>query len=134
MRGPVIFALCLLIAACSAEPAEEPSDTGTEVPAAGTANGSPAGAYEVAAADGTSSIVTLNADGTYSQVTPEGTYGAEGTYAIVDGKTCFKQRQVGAEPLCYTETAPSEDGSYTATPEGGEPLTVTPVPAGGAIN
>lgn len=122
----VLLAACLAIS-CAEEPADE-SDELAAGPVT-TANGSPPGTYYVASADGSASLVTLNADGTYSQITPEGTYPAQGNFQVVDGKTCFRVHQVGAETLCYTETARAGDGSYTATPDGGEPLTVTPYTA-----
>lgn len=127
MRIHALVAPTLLLTACSGQPAEEVVEADADVPFV-TANGSPAGVYEVSAADGTVSIVTLNADATYSQITPEGTNPAQGTLQVVDGKTCFRVQSVGAEPLCYTESALNEDGTYTATPDGGEPLTVKPMP------
>lgn len=128
MRIHALVATTMLLAACSGQQAEDTLNTEEDVPFV-TANGSPAGIYEVSGADGAVSIVTLNADGTYSQITPEGTNAAQGTLDVVDGKTCFKVHSPGAVPLCYTETAASADGSYTATPDGGEPLTVRPMPA-----
>ncbi len=128
MRRLAFLATAIALASCSGEQAEQFGEPATAIPFV-TANGSPAGTYEVSASDGTMSIVTLNSDGTYSQVTPEGTDAAQGTLEVVDGKTCFRVRSPGAEPLCYTETAAAADGSYTATPDGGEPLTVRPMPA-----
>jgi hypothetical protein len=128
MRIHALVAIPLLLTACSAEQAEEAVEP-EPVAAFVTANGSPAGVYEVSAADGSVSIVTLYEDGTYSQITPEGTDAAQGTLQVVDGKTCFRVHSPGAEALCYTESAFDEDGTYTATPDGGEPLTVRPLPA-----
>lgn len=125
MRNLAMAMAALTMAGCASEPAEEPAGQQESM----TANGTVAGTYEVSGSDGTVSIVTLNADGTYSQITPEGTDAADGTFEVVDGKTCFKQHIIGAEPLCYTESARGEDGSYIATPDGGEPLNVTPVVA-----
>ncbi len=129
MRGVAIIAATLALAACSGEPAGDDAGTEGEEAVATTANGTPPGVYSVASADGIASIVTLNADGTYSQVTPEGTDAASGTFSVVDGQTCFRVRVAGAEPLCYTESAPGEDGSYTATTDDGLELTVSPMPA-----
>ena len=120
MRKLAIWGLVIVLVACSSE---QPA---TEVASFTTANGSPAGKYEYSAADGTTSIMTFNADGTYSQITPDGTHGSNGTVSVVGGKTCFKVHVPGAEPLCYAESERTDDGSFTATPDGGEPLSVKP--------
>ena len=126
----IILALVPLtvLAACSSEPAEEPVAEET-VAAVTAANGSPAGAYEATAADGTVTTTTLNADGTYTDVDAEGTTVAEGTWAVTDGKTCFTPTTEGVTPMCYTESAPAADGSFTATPDEGDPVTVRPAAA-----
>ena len=88
-----------------------------------TANGSAPGTYEVTAADGTKTQSLLNADGTYTDTDADGTVTATGTWSVVDGKTCFDEE--GDEPaVCYTETAPGADGTFTATPDEGEAVTV----------
>jgi len=115
-----------LLAACSSEPAEEAA---AEAPAVTAANGSPAGTYEVTAADGTVTTTVLNEDGTFTDTSADGTVIAEGTWAVTDGKTCFTPTTEGAEATCYTESAPAEDGSFTATPDSGDPLTVRPAAA-----
>ena len=126
----IILALVPLtvLAACSSEPAEEPVAEET-VAAVTAANGSPAGAYEATAADGTVTTTTLNADGTYTDVDAEGTTVAEGTWAVTDGKTCFTPTTEGVTPMCYTESAPAADGTFTATPDEGDPVTVRPAAA-----
>jgi len=129
----IVLALAPLtvLAACSSEPAEEPvtEETATEAPAPSAANGSPAGVYEATAPDGTVTTTTLNPDGTYTDVDAEGATLAEGTWAVTDGKTCFTPTTEGVEPMCYTETAPAADGSFTATPDSGDPVTVRPAAA-----
>ena len=124
----ILFPLTVL-AACSSEPAEEPVVEETAAAAVTAANGSPAGAYEATAADGTVTTTTLNADGTYTDVDAEGNTVAEGTWAVADGKTCFTPTTEGVDPMCYTETAPAADGSFTATPDEGDPVTVRPASA-----
>lgn len=130
MRTITLLAPALVLTACSGGSADDDTADFT------TANGTPAGVYEVSAADGTSSIVTINTDGTYSQVTPDGSNAAEGTLEIVDGQTCFKVRRAGATALCYTESAPDETGAYTATTDSGLELTVRPymAPAEGDVD
>ena len=121
-----------ILGACSSEPAEEPATEETaaaEASAVTAANGSPVGAYEATAADGTVTTTTLNADGTYTDVDAEGNTLAAGTWAVTDGKTCFTPTTEGVTPMCYTESAPAADGSFTATPDEGEPVTVKPAAA-----
>ena len=127
----IVLALVPLtvLAACSSEPAEEPVAEETVAAEVTAANGSPVGAYEATAADGTVTTTTLNADGTYTDVDAEGNTVAAGTWAVTDGKTCFSPTTEGATPMCYTESAPAEDGSFTATPDEGDPVTVRPVAA-----
>ena len=119
-----------ILAACSSEPAEEPAiEEVAEAPAPTAANGAPAGTYEVTAADGTVTTSTLNADGTYVDTAADGSVLAEGTWGVVDGKTCFRPFTEGEEAMCFTETAPGADGSFTATPDEGDPVTVRPAAA-----
>jgi hypothetical protein len=133
MRTIVLALIPLtVLAACSSEPAEEPAveDTAAaEAAALAAANGSPPGVYEATAADGTVTTTTLNADGTYTDVDAEGNTVAAGTWAVTDGKTCFTPTTEGVEAMCYTETAPAADGSFTATPDEGDPVTVRPAAA-----
>ena len=130
MRKLVLVMSVVALAACSQEAPEEPvvEETAAEAPApvGAVANGSPAGAYEVTGADGTMMTANINADGTYSDVDAEGNVTEEGTYAVVDGKTCFTPTTEGATPMCFIESAPAEDGSFTATPDEGDPVTVRP--------
>ena len=74
-------------------------------------------------------IHTLNADGTYQDLDAEGGVVAEGTWAVVDGKTCFTPTTEGVDGECWTEGEPAEDGSFTATSDAGAEVTVTPVTA-----
>jgi len=133
MKKIAIVAGLGLLAACSkpapSEPAAEETVAATETAAApGTANGSAAGTYTVVAADGTTGTSVLNADGTYTDTGADGKV-AEGTWAMVDGKTCFTGKEEGAKPVCWTESAPGADGSFTATSDSGETVTVKPAPA-----
>ena len=90
-----------------------------------TANGSTPGTYEVILKDGTKGHSTLNADGTYTDTDPKGKE-TKGTWHVTDGKTCFDPD--GAEgPSCYSEGAVGADGSFTATSDKGESVTVKKV-------
>jgi len=126
MKKIVLIAGLLALGACQSEPAEEPAPEVTEAPAMTSANGSPAGMYDATAPDGTVTTTTINADGTYSDVDADGAVIAEGNWAVTDGKTCFNPTTEGVAAMCYAETAPGEDGSFTATPDEGDAVVVKP--------
>jgi len=132
MRKLAIVASLAALAACNPAPKEEPAATETAAPEAAAptvANGSGPGTYIVTAPDGTESTSVINADGTYTDMAADGTVSAEGTWAVTDGKTCFTPKGEGATTECYTESAPAEDGSFTATGDDGTTVTVRPAPA-----
>ena len=134
MRKLAFVIVPLVLAGCSSEPAEvapveEPATVEAEVEGMVTANGSQPGTYEATTADGIMNTSVLNADGTYTDTAADGTVQAEGTWAVTEGKTCFSPTTEGAEGRCFTESDVAEDGSFTATPDEGEPVTVTPVAA-----
>lgn len=131
MRLLVIAASLAVLSACGPAPKKEPAaeETVAAEPAAMTsANGSAAGTYIITGPDGTESTSTINADGTFTGTGPDGSV-MEGTWAVVDGKTCFTTKEEGATPECWTEAAPGEDGSFTATSDAGNTVTVRPAPA-----
>jgi len=51
----------------------------------------------------------------------------EGSWAVTGGKTCFTPTTKGAEAMCYTVGATEADGSFTATPDKGDPEKVMPM-------
>ncbi|MCB2066774.1 MAG: hypothetical protein KDE15_09070 [Erythrobacter sp.] len=129
MRKYILILGPLALAACSSEPAEEAAPAepaATETAAPTVANGTAAGTFTVTAADGTVSTTTTNADWTYSDMAADGSLIEEGTWAVTDGKTCFTPTTEGREAMCWTESAPGPDGSFTATSDGGEVVTVAP--------
>ena len=65
----------------------------------------------------------------YTDSDAEGNVVAEGSWAVGDGKTCFTPTTEGVEAMCFTESEPAEDGSFTATPDEGDPVTVRPAAA-----
>ncbi len=90
-----------------------------------TANGSTPGTFEVTTKDGKKGKTVLNADGTYVDTDPSGKE-TKGTWNVTDGKTCFDPD--GNEgPSCYAESAVGADGTFTATSEKGEKVTVKKV-------
>lgn len=130
MRLIVIAASLVVLSACGPAPKKEPAaeETVAAEPAAmTTANGTAAGTYIITGPDGSESTSTINADGTFTGTGADGSV-MEGTWAVVDGKTCFTTKEEGATPECWTEAAPGEDGSFTATSDAGETVTVRPAP------
>ncbi|MDE2597492.1 MAG: hypothetical protein KGL44_11500 [Sphingomonadales bacterium] len=131
-----IAAVALLgtaLAGCGkSEPAPEPTAdamasgpamAAASAPAAVTAPA--AGNYEITAADGSKSTLTVNADGSYSEKAAKGLPVA-GLIKVTDGKVCFDPSGK-TEASCYTESAKAADGSFTATDEKGVAVTVHPV-------
>lgn len=91
-----------------------------------TANGSTPGTFEVTAKDGKKSQSVLNADGTYVDKDANGKEMAHGTWNVANNKTCFDP-EGDKGPDCYAETAAAADGSFTATSDKGEVVTVKKV-------
>jgi hypothetical protein len=126
MKKLLLVAGFAALAACSQkqEPAasEDSNAVDSNVAAMATANGSAPGTYEVTMKDGSKAQSILNADGTYVDKDSDGTE-SKGTWSLASGKTCFDPE--GDEgPTCYTETATAADGTFTATPDKGDPVTV----------
>jgi hypothetical protein len=91
-----------------------------------TANGSKPGAYDVKHADGTVTRTILNANGTYRDLTAKGKLDGTGKWSVTHGKMCFAPSKKGDQAMCFKESPPAKDGSFTATPDKGKPVTVSP--------
>lgn len=133
MRKYLLLAAPLALAACSDDAAEAPmveeeAMVEEDVAAMTTANGTLPGTHDVTGPDGIITAATLNPDGTHSTVDADDNVLEEGTWSVVDGKTCFTNSLDvdQEEPMCWEETAPGEDGSFTATNEDGVEITVRP--------
>ncbi|MBT2133880.1 hypothetical protein KK137_05995 [Croceibacterium sp. LX-88] len=124
----LVFAAILLggtLAACdqAAEESDEPETiTAADIPPSET---STAGTYQVTLADGTKGTSTLAEDGRY--VDRFGGQTEEGNWAEVDGKTCFDPDEGGAITRCYVLGETAADGTFVATPDTGDPVTVKKV-------
>jgi hypothetical protein len=82
------------------------------------------GTYSVTEIDGTKMTSVFAADHTYSN-TVHGNKTEAGSWAIVGGRTCLTPSEgEGAVARCYTDSAPGRDGTFTATPDVGDPITV----------
>ena len=95
----------------------------------------PAMADPMASAYGNTVVVTypgdakvklhVNADGTYESIAPDGAK-ASGTWTVSGGQTCFTQTAPAAMPASCSPTVDKKVGdSWTATGQGGAPVTVT---------
>lgn len=128
MHKLILLAAPLALAACAQEATvEEPvaEETAAAEEALTTANGTAVPlVVDVADEDGPVGVTTLNADGTYQDVGVDGEVQSEGTWEIVDGKSCFTDDD---GVTCWTESEPAEDGSFTVTSDEGAVQTVKPV-------
>jgi hypothetical protein len=82
------------------------------------------GTYSVTEIDGTKMTAVFAADHTYSN-SVHGQKTEAGSWSIVGGRTCLTPSEgEGAVARCYTDSAPDRDGSFTSTPDHGDPITV----------
>ena len=129
MKKLILLAGIAALAACaSKEPAAEDT-AAAEAPAAAVA-AAPAGAPTpgsdaVTGPDGSTLVATLMADGTYVDRDEAGKVLEKGKWAAKGGKTCFDDEGDKAE-VCYTDSAPAADGSFTATEADGKVTQVKP--------
>ena len=127
----LLAAAAAALASCNqaAKSTNEPAaaDTNATAPvtpaAMVTANGSTPGTYEVTAKDGKKSQAMLNADGTYVDKDSGGKETGHGNWSVTGGKTCFDPEGPEAA-TCYAETPVGADGTFTATSDKGEVVTV----------
>ncbi|MBO6768662.1 MAG: hypothetical protein JJ901_10245 [Erythrobacter sp.] len=116
----ILAAASVSLAACgSAEETEEPAEP-VDATLESTAMGDLSGTYEIAMADGTVILQTINADGTYVETTPEGARTGGGAWRLGDeGRMCFDPEGDEGEE-CYAGGAPGEDGAFELRGEDGE--------------
>lgn len=117
-------ALTGALAACG-NPAEE---SGDPVPAATetVAADSWAGTYEFEI-EGETTTAALMADGTYTD-TVDGEVVESGTWEEnAEGQVCFDPAGEDTPVTCFTAGEVGEDGTFVATPDEGEPLTIRKV-------
>ena len=131
MKKLILLAGIAALAACSGkEPATEQTAAAeapaTEAVAATTpAAGPTPGSYDVTGPDGTKLVATLMADGSYVDRDLADKVIEKGKWAVKNGKTCFDDE--GDKPeVCYTDSTPAADGSFTATEADGKVTQVKP--------
>ena len=83
-----------------------------------------AGSFDVTGPDGTKTVTTTMADGTYVERDANDKVIAKGKSAVKGDKMCFMPE--GKPEECYTETAVAADGSFTATGADGKTSMIKP--------
>lgn len=130
MRSLVLIAATVALSACSQGAEETPAPAETTDAAAAPAETAgmsalaapdAAGTYMVTWADGTTTETIINADGTYIDMM-DGEETARGTWEVKDGRSCLTPD--GGAELCWTDSEPAADGSWTATSDDGTTITV----------
>lgn len=116
------------VAAVTTPAATDTMAMGTPAATAQAGTGSMAGTYEMRAADGKLTTQTVNTDGTYRSVSD----GREttGTWRMQGTQACYDPAGAPAEQ-CWTTTAPTADGSFTASAPDGTTMTVRKTAASG---
>lgn len=129
MKKIVLVAAFAALAACSqpetAEEAEAPAEVAEAAPANIAADGLPSvGMYKVTAADGTSTMEDVRADGTYVSTSADGTTSTGKWEQKSPELYCATPDEEGAKQTCYEE-AVDANGVYTSkNPDTGEVSTV----------
>lgn len=126
MKKIVILAAVVALGACSQSSTEPaPADsTVAEAPmpvVTPSPNVATAGTYEVTSTDGTVTMETLSADGTYVDMT-DGEQTDSGTWRVDGDKSCFTP--ASQEETCYTAAMPDADGNFAVMgPDGTQTAT-----------
>ena len=124
MNKLAVGLIAMALAGCGHDqPTQEPvaqADAAAPAPASQARPGT----YSVTEIDGTKMTSVLAGDHTYTN-TVHGVRTEAGQWAIVGGKTCFTPSEgANAYARCYVDSAVGEDGTFTATPDRGDPITV----------
>jgi hypothetical protein len=116
-----IATLALLAACNQSAPGVDKAQAAAATPAGPHSNAAP-GTYTEHRADHSMVITHLEADGTYTNWVA-GAMTESGKWAVENNKTCFHPTK--GEARCGSDGPMGADGSYTVTPDEGEPYTVT---------
>ena len=124
MKLYLTLAGCLALAACGSNETEDtaaaPADVAEATPAPDTVTpAAMAGTYEVTLPDGTVTMQTLSADGTYidrmdGEVTERGTWRQQGD------QLCYDPEGEAATEQCYAGGEPGPDGAFEIRDDAGD--------------
>lgn len=124
MKLYLTLAGCLVLAACGSNEAEDtaaaPADVAVATPAPDTVTpAAMAGTYEVTLPDGTVTMQTLSADGTYidrmdGEITERGTWRQQGD------QLCYDPEGEAATEQCYAGGEPGPDGAFEIRDDAGD--------------
>ena len=122
------LALCLALAPLAACHQNQAASPITQAAAAESApvpaSHAGPGTYSVTEIDGTKMTTVLADDHTYTN-TVHGQRTEAGAWAVVGGRTCLTPSEgEGAIARCYTDAPLARDGTFIATPDHGDPLTI----------
>ena len=134
MKKLILLASLAALAACS-KPEEAtappeaaasetmPMDAGTaSTEAMADPNAIQPGTYDIVDKDKKSATLTIAADNTYVFTTDKGPQ--KGMVAAKDGKACYDPEGDKDPTMCWTSAKPAADGTWTATSDDGQTVTV----------
>ncbi|GAA4038954.1 hypothetical protein [Parerythrobacter jejuensis] len=123
MKKLIAIASLAALGACSqSEPSTGADPTEVVVPQPSVT----AGTYEATNAEGAVNRAVLAEDGTYATYGADGSATGSGSWTNVGRRTCFDPEGDTTE-VCYTDGTPAEDGTFTATSDDGNVISVRPV-------
>lgn len=129
MRTIMLIAGLAALAACS-KPADAPaaadSSAAPVADASAATSASPAGDYTFVNKEKKTGKLTVAADNSYVVTLPDGTV-QKGTVANKDGKSCYDGEGDTPPTMCWTNGEPAADGTWIATSDDGQVVTVTRV-------
>jgi hypothetical protein len=126
MKKLVLVAMLIGALAACGDAAEEADDPAGPVATETVAAESWAGTYEFEV-DGETTTAVMMADGTYTD-TVDGEVVESGTWEEnAEGQVCFDPAGEDTPVTCFIAGEPAEDGTFVATPDEGEPLTIRKV-------
>lgn len=125
MKKLIALAAIATLAACGERAEEAPAPVETTAAAAPEMTAADiAGTYDAKYPDGTTHVVVINPDGSFTDTDGEGVE-TKGMWASKDGKSCFDP-EGDAPEACWTDGEPDANGVFTATAPDGTVVTVTP--------